>query len=61
VPQDATRDDPFESLLPFAAQSTDHWADRWALIISEVARRSERMGLEFAVASVRDDLQAGRL
>jgi len=54
-------DDPYLCLLPFVEQHTEAWADRWALVISEVARRSERMGLQFAVASVRDDLEAGRL
>ena len=52
--------DPFESLRPFAADRTERWARRWTLILGEIARRSEIMGLEPAVASVCDDLVAGR-
>ena len=56
------REDPFQSLLPFVARHTDgEWAEKWALVIREVARRTDLMGLEDAVASVRDDLAAERL
>jgi hypothetical protein len=53
--------DPFAPLLPYVGQHTDNWVARWALITSEVSRRAALMGLESAVRSVRDDLDAGRL
>lgn len=48
-------------LLPYMTEPHSAWVSRWTLILSEVTRRSERMGLEYAAASVRDDLEAGRL
>jgi hypothetical protein len=54
-------DDAIRSLLPYVTERSDRWAARWTLVISEVTRRSEIMGPENAVASVRDDLEAGRL
>ena len=53
--------DPFAPLLPYVGQQTDRWVERWAVITSEVTRRAGLMGLESAVRSVRDDLDAGRL
>jgi hypothetical protein len=53
--------DPFAPLLPYVGQQTDRWVERWALITSEVSRRAGLMGLDSAVRSVRDDLDAGRL
>jgi hypothetical protein len=53
--------DPFAPLLPYVGQYSEHWVERWALITSEVTRRAGLMGLDFAVRSVRDDLDAGRL
>ena len=53
--------DPFAPLLPYVGQQTDRWVERWALITSEVSRRAQLMGLDHAVRSVRDDLDAGRL
>ena len=54
-------DEAIRSLLPYITERSDRWADRWTLVISEVTRRSEVMGPDRAVASVRDDLAAGRL
>jgi hypothetical protein len=54
-------EDSIECLLPFLAQSTDRWAQRWTLVIGEITRRGDLMGWEAAVASVRDELEAGRL
>ena len=53
--------DPFAPLLPYVSQQTDRWVERWAVITSEVTRRAGLMGLDSAVRSVRDDLDAGRL
>lgn len=53
--------DPFAPLLPYVGQQTDRWVERWAVITSEVTRRAGLMGLDSAVRSVRDDLDAGRL
>ena len=54
-------EDPFADLRPFASERTERWAERWTLVIGEIARRSEVMGLDSAIASVCDDLKAGRL
>ena len=53
-------DDLFKRLLPFI-EHDDDWASRWTLVVHEVDRRSQTMGLEAAVASVWDDLMAERL
>lgn len=53
--------DPFGPLLPYVGQHSDRWVERWAVITSEVTRRTGLMGLDAAVRSVRDDLDAGRL
>ena len=53
-------DQLFARLLPFVEHSDD-FAARWTLIVHEVDRRSQSMGLEHAVASVWDDLMAERL
>ena len=53
--------DVFQSLVPFVEHQSDGWAARWFLVLWEVERRGEIMGLEAAVASVRDDLVSGRL
>lgn len=50
----------FARLLRFVEHSDD-FATRWTLIVHEVDRRSQSMGLENAVASVWDDLMAERL
>ncbi|MFI7589061.1 hypothetical protein ACIB24_18520 [Spongisporangium articulatum] len=57
-------DDLYGRLLPFVKHTDDDprsWAERWTVVLEEVQRRSERMGLDFAISSVWDDLMAERL
>lgn len=49
--------DPLASLLPLVGGDTD----RWARVGHHVLEREKDMGREQAVASVRADLEAGRL
>lgn len=50
-------DDPLATLLPLVAGDVD----RWARVGHHVLERERDMGREQAVASVRADLEAGRL
>jgi hypothetical protein len=50
-------DDPWVQLLPYVEGDTQ----RWLLVQAEVRRRTEVMGEDKAFASVRSDLEAGRL
>lgn len=49
--------DPIAALLPMVHGDVP----RWELVCREIARRTEAMGNDHAIASVRADLEAGRL